>query len=307
MTIAKGDREENHRDAFGLMMRELGDRAIDTTLFDSYQPPFSGTILRTTWEELVRAECVGRIGVSQYRLTAKGWLVGLELSGISQSQGYMERVGGLLATMKRHVKGRKDSAIIELHQLALECGEPEGWLFNVIDSRASSSMGSGRTGARWFRAESGRLVEIPVDFNMEPIDIAAALTVGHLEKIQALEERIDDIETDRAQFHCPYCDAPTSGMGGEDFPNHYCYVTYQHFACGYVTADGFEEVPCPYGPHWPELEEFDFMTKQDGDMWVCYSLAKTDRARRVHIFRQVGRTKEEAEERARRAAAPKTK
>ncbi len=37
MTIARKKREDNRREAFELMMKELGDRAIDTTLFDSEQ------------------------------------------------------------------------------------------------------------------------------------------------------------------------------------------------------------------------------------------------------------------------------
>jgi hypothetical protein len=84
-------------------------------------------------------------------------------------------------------------------------------------------------------------------------------------------------------------------------------VTYERFECGYVTGDGFEEAPCPYGPNWPALDEFDFVTKQDGDLWVCYPTGKTERAKRLHIYREMGTSREEAEERAREAAAPKKK
>ena len=290
-----------------LRLRQLGDGAIDTTLFDADAVPFAGQILRTTWEELTRAEYVSEITKTRYRLTPKGWLLGLELVGASQSPEYQERLGKILAALKRYVKGRKESAVVELRRLAQESGEPEGWIFNIIDSRASSSTGSGRVGAAWFSNERGRLVEIPVDFNLEPIDIASSLRFQHQEKIQELEERIGEIEEDRAQFHCPYCDAEICGIAGEDFPNHHCYVTYEQFACGYMTADGHEEAPCPYGPKWPKLEEFEFVTKENGDLWICYSSPKTERARRVQGSRGIGRTKDEAEEQARQALAPNKK
>lgn len=306
MTLARHEREENHRLAFGLMIQELGDRAIDTSLFDPTRRPFECQVLRTTWEELLRLGHVECVSSPQYRLTAQGWLVGLETSGISKSSAFLERLGRVLATMKRHVKGRLDSVVIPLQQLAEESKEPEGWIFNVVDSKASST-GNERTGANWFGRERGRLVEIPVDFNLEPVDIASSLTVEHLRRIQQLEERLEEVEEDRAQFHCPYCDAPISGVGHEDYSEHHCVVTYESFECGYVTADGHEHVPCRYGPHWPTLDEFDFVTKKEGATWLCYPTAKTDRARRVHISGQVGRTKEEAEERARQAASRKTK
>ena len=304
MTVSKNEREENHRVAFRLMLQELGDRAIDTTFFDSSRPPFEGRVLRTTWEELDRQGNVQRMGSSLYRLTPKGWLIGLEILGTSKSSEFMERLGRLLAAVKAHVKGRRESATVSLQQLAEESKEAEGWIFNVIDSRASST-GSDRKGADWM--ERGRLVSIPVDFNLKPVDIASALTAQHLQRMRELEERLEAAEEDRAQFHCPYCDAPFVGAHDEDYPEHHCIVTYEGFACGYVTADGQEHVPCPYGPNWPTLDEFDFVTKQDGHSWVCYPTGKTDRARRVHVFREMGRTREEAEELAKKAASRKTK
>ena len=306
MTLANNDRLKNQKDALRLMIEELGDGALDTTFFESDERPFAGQVLRTTWEELAREGHVETVGALQYRLTAKGWLVGLEVTGISKSTAYRERLGRVLAAMKRHVKGRKDSTIVPLWQLAAESGEPDGWIFNVVDSRASST-GNERTGAKWYEGARGRLIEVPVDFNLEPVDLVSALTVQHLKRIEELEARLEEVELDRAQFHCPYCDAPLSTVGHQDYPEYHCIVTYESFECGYGTADGIEETPCPYGPRWPVLDEFDFNTKQEGDLWVCYPTGKTRRARQVHIYREVGSTKEEAEERARNAVAPKKK
>jgi len=307
MTIATREREKNHRSAFDLMMRELGDRAIDTALFDSEVSPVTGVVLRTTWQELADSGYVDRVAETQYRLTAKGWLAGLELSGVANTKEYQERIGHVLRAMKAHVKGRTGSKVVELRALAAESNEPEGWIFNIIDSRASSLIGSARKGATWYQDERGRLVEIPVDFNLEPVDIAAALTIPHLERIQALEERVEHFEEERAQFHCPYCDAEVAGIAGQDYPEHHAYVTYEEFACGRVTADGFEEVPCPYSPHWPPLDEFEFAAQPEGRLWICEPVPTTERARRVRTRREIGRTKEEAEQNARFSVAPKVK
>ncbi len=46
-----------------------------------------------------------KLGVSQYRLTARGWLAAVELSGVANSVPYKERLARLLATMKAHVDG----------------------------------------------------------------------------------------------------------------------------------------------------------------------------------------------------------
>jgi hypothetical protein len=310
MTIGRREREQNQQLAFSLMVNALGDRAIDTTLFDAETPPFAESVLRTTWEDMVRGGHVSKVRDAQYRLTPKGWLAALELSGAAASDAYRERLGRVFAAMKSHVKGRHDSRVVDLRALAEESNEPEGLIFNIIESRASSPVSAGRRGATWFAGERGLLVEIPVDFNMDPVDIVAALTVPHLEKIQALEERLERAEEDRAQYHCSECDAEISSITGQDFPEHHAYVTYETFACGRVTADGWDEVPCPYGPNWPQLDEFEFIARKEGDLFVCSPMPKTDRARRAwyrSTTREVGRTKEEAEENARIAVAPKVK
>jgi len=251
---------------------------------------------------------VSRVHKGLYRLTPRGWLTAIELSGAAQSEVYRERLGKVLAAMKAHVKGRRESDVVDLPTLAAESNEPEGFVFNIIESRASSPVSAGRRGATWFEGERGRLVEIPVDFNMEPVDIAAALTTPHLEKIQALEERLGRVEEERAQYHCPHCDAEVSGITGEDFPEHHAYVTYETFACGRMTADGWEQRPCPYGPNWPQLDEFDFVFKEHGKGFVCYPMPKTDRAIRAWTSATgFGRTKADAEENAKIAVAPKVK
>ena len=114
VTIGRRERAENQRVAFVLMLSALGDDAIDTTLFDSEASPFAESVQRTTWEDLVRAHYVSRIVATTYRLTAKGWLAALKLSGAAESSSYLERVSRVLAAMKAHVKGRRDSKVVDL-------------------------------------------------------------------------------------------------------------------------------------------------------------------------------------------------
>ena len=289
------------------MLNALGNQAIDTTLFDICEAPFADSILRTTWEDLARGGHVDRVGGSHYRLTARGWLAALEFSGEARSEAYQERIGTVLGAMKRHVKGRRESAVVALKNLSSEAGEPEGLIFNIVESRASV-IGDSRRGATWFANERGRLIEIPLDFNMEPVDVVTALTIPHLERIQALEARLEVVEEERARYHCPHCDAALASASAEDFPEYHAIVTYERFACGMLTADGFEEEPCPYSDAWPRLDEFNFQAEENGRLWVCRPRPRTARARRVRMIRDaVGRTKEEAEENARTLYEPKVK
>src|SRR4051812_33477216 len=117
MTASRQEREENQRQVFALMLDVLGDQAIDTTLFDISEQPFEGRFLRTTWEDLARGGYVDFLRGSQYRLTARGWLAALEISGSAGSNAYQEKIGRVLAAMKGHVKGRRDSAVVDLKAL----------------------------------------------------------------------------------------------------------------------------------------------------------------------------------------------
>jgi len=71
-------------------------------------------VIRTTWEDMTRAGHIESIGQRQYRLTAKGWLVGLAIAGLVPSDEYEARLGRLFAAMKSHVKPREESAIVTL-------------------------------------------------------------------------------------------------------------------------------------------------------------------------------------------------
>jgi hypothetical protein len=309
MTLSKEQREKNNELALKLIFEDLGDDPISLRIFLSNDPRYERAVDRTTWEDLTRNEYLSLVfsteGARGYRLTARGWLLCLELTGTSKSDGFKQRLGRIIAAMKRHVKGRAAPAILSPWELANESREPFGLLFNVIDSRASSSLNSGRIGATWYKGQRGQFLEIPVDFNMEPIDIAAGLNVKHFQMIEDLELRLRKAEEDRAQFHCPDCDSTIVSSGTEDIPEAHSIVMHEHYACGRHTIDGFEESPCPYGPRWPNLDEFEFKIEDHGTFWSCYALPKTERARGVSMLSVQGKTKDDAEAKARKAAAPK--
>ncbi len=311
MTRSTKERQRNNEAALKLMYELLNDSAIDTALFEANSLPFAGTVIRTTWEDLLSNGYVELALTDEsfrvYRLTAKGWLVCLHLTNATSSSVFMARLGRLLATMKKHVKGRTTPKLVSISDIATESCEAAGWIFNVIDSRATTSSTIERIGAKWFNNERGRLIEIPLNFNMEPIDIAAGLNVQHLQKIAELEDRLHEFQIEHARFHCPDCDAPLIGGGQQDFPEDHCIVNYENYECGLITADGFEEAPCRYGPRWPSLDEFEFRTASHGSYWSCYAMAMTDRARRVTVPMAYAATEEQAKLILQTGASPKKK
>jgi hypothetical protein len=302
MTIGRTKRESNQLDALRLMLRELGFGSIQVTFFDATATPFSDAIFRTTWAELESQGYVLRTGESRYRLSARGWLVALEADGIGQE--FRDQYGRIVGALKRHVKGRTADAVATLSDIANASGEPKGLIFNIIDSRATTSLNSGRVGAIWVENERGVLIDIPVNFGSEPLDITAALSAVHLAKIEELEEALRVANKDWARRHCPDCDSEIVQMGDVDHAEDHCIVSYETYACGLVLADGFEESPCHYGPRWPKIEEFDFVTTPSGRGFRCTVVGKTERAKRIHLPVAYGKTKEEAELIARDQAVP---
>ena len=83
MTMSATTRLENHRTALALLLQDLGDHAIDVKVFPPAAPVFS-SVRRTTWESLERDGYVTSVASLGYRLTAKGWLLALEASGLSR-------------------------------------------------------------------------------------------------------------------------------------------------------------------------------------------------------------------------------
>jgi len=143
MTMAIRERQENHRLAFRLLIQELGDRAIDTTLFDSIAEPFASQIIRTTWEEIVRAEYVEAVGVRHYRLTAKGWVAGLEITELAQSPGSDRGNSSPAATLRQYPIRSANRKKLRMAARVRPCeigASPESASISAKRSRSSGSV-----------------------------------------------------------------------------------------------------------------------------------------------------------------------
>jgi hypothetical protein len=116
------------------------------------------------------------------------------------------------------------------------------------------------------------------------------------EAIQELQEELEDVRDDLAQFQCPYCQAPLSyrnevvldaDLGVEG--------TVETFACGYTDGDGGGlERFCPSDPRFPKFEEFDLDVREANGQWTCYVRPSTKHAQHLSILRGVAWSEEEA-------------
>ena len=170
MTLSKTERSENIELALKLMMGELGDNAIDESWFEIDKPPYEN-IYSTTWQGLQdRYWIEGRntMGRKRCQLTASGWLEGLRITGLLEAGEMKQKVGKLMAELKRFVEGRQDEAIVDIHGVVREAGVPFGFVFNIIESNYVDIV-LGRKGAEWHPQARGQLIKIPVDLGLEPL------------------------------------------------------------------------------------------------------------------------------------------
>lgn len=295
MTVSRNERSQNCWRAVTLMLEQLGDGAIDDTLFDPADASFQD-IIPTTWSELERDGWVEQIKeTQQYRFTGLGWLQAIKSAGKLDDNSLSTRAGPLFATMKAYVKGRQKPCVVKLSELALKSAVPEGVVFNIIESNVLEEHFK-RRGAMWH--ERGRLVFIPVDFNVEPADVNMLFKEEMLNRIEKLEEELAQTKEELSIYKCPHCGAPLSTTGPIELDEH-TEDTVEVFACGYSTG-GWNERPCPSDPKFPKLEDYEFKFTETQTRWgtecVCLALSKTDMARKVSLMSQRGRTRDEAQQ-----------
>lgn len=131
----------------------------------------------------------------------------------------------------------------------------------------------------------------------------SGLALQELEETLARKnEELERTREDLAPYKCEDCGAPLVSTHQQDFPDYHCIITYDSFACGHQTADGSTERPCPKGPNFPRLEDYEFIYKEKGtEAWLCLAKPKTRMAQGVDLPMGQGRTQEEAAEHIRRA------
>lgn len=291
MTYSEKERLGHCRNALEGMLRLLGDGAIAETVFDPKEGRLED-IVKTTWTDLCdekwleSAEIQGR-----YRLTGFGWLQALRITGELKKEEFTRRLANACASMKSYVEGRRDPAVVRLGDLAGKANVPEGWLFNFIESRFVEEF-HGRKGPHWDK----RMVFIPAEFEMAPLDLDSLLVNEAEGRIAELQAKIDEIREQLKQYRCPYCGSALSSSGPVPLSEHH-EGYFETFECGYCRVDGFEKRLCPSDPKFPKLEELDLTTMQRGGEWYCIAVAKTDNARKIELLSGYANTEEEAKQR----------
>jgi hypothetical protein len=300
MTIADTDRRNDAEKLLGALLEALGDDAIDLRLFDPDSPEFGG-FLKTSWSELETSEFVASTPVPPgfvYRLTPTGWVEALVRRGFLDDEHIKDRLASLAAALKRKVKGRVVSAVVDLDTLARESRIPTGWIFNAVDSRLLNRVHR-RRDAFWLGGGRGRLVVVPTDFGMTQIDLFEDIRSQN----EQLREELAAVKDEISGYRCPHCSAELSSRNDIDLDEH-TIGTVQSFECGYTTVDGCLESPCPSDPRFPTLEDFELRTTCNANplipndqWWICSAVGKTPMAMKVRVPSASGRTDAEARER----------
>jgi hypothetical protein len=298
MTLSERDRLANLEAALSLMMEEVGDKAIDVTLFDPKAATFGG-IYQTTWKDLERRRWVEGHR-EKYRLTGRGWIRALQRLGTQ----FVERLRRLAGTLKYYVKGRNNDEVVALSEVARDANLPEGWVFNVIEVNLLDKLSRKfrASGATW--SEKGRLVLIPCDFGIDPVDIPDDLfsAVEQLKNsLSETEECLTEVEGELAEYRCTWCRAPLSETIQIPLDEEQRdWGIREVYACGLDMVDKFVQQPCPSDPKFPKLEDFELCFKENSSetlfKWTCYAKPKTKYAQKLRLMREVGRTKQEAQQ-----------
>jgi hypothetical protein len=170
MTLSRTERSENIELALKLMMGELGEYGINQLLFEIDKPPYEN-IYPTTWQYLEDQYLIERLdtmGARHCELTGPGWLQGLRVIGTIEAPDTREKVGKVMAELKRHVEGREEKEFEYVEVIADEAEVPLGFVYNIIESGYIETV-LNRKGAQWYPRAPRRMVEIPVDFGLEPL------------------------------------------------------------------------------------------------------------------------------------------
>jgi hypothetical protein len=134
-------------------------------------------------------------------------------------------------------------------------------------------------------------------YDAHPRAMLEAIVTG--EAIDQLQDEIDQLHDELIEYRCPYCRASLSTRETIDYDQKNSGLV-DTFECGYATG-GFRERPCPFGPKFPHLEDYDLQItvneeESSGFRYTCHTFPKTDAARCVDLRTGYGRTADEARE-----------
>jgi hypothetical protein len=229
--------------------------------------------------------------MSQYILTADGWAEAFARSDAPSDPQFLDRIGRLSQAIKARVKGRRSSLLVRFDDIVGASGVPSGWAFNVIDSHLISRL-QARRDASWFQHARGRLVEIPRDFGLEAIDLFADLRAENM-KLKEEAERFQELYADS---RCPTCSAPLVHLG--EWEHEYGSEEVREYRCGLTVGAPNGDIVCTSDPNFPKFEDFELITKFDGETWICYAKQSPGNHYRGSIYLSPthGKTEEEAKD-----------
>ena len=167
MTLSQRVRFEDAERALRLMMAELGDCWIRGHWFEVSRQPYDA-VYPTTWgtlegSGLVRA--IRTIGHTRYELSPVGWLRGLELT--DRMEDAKEKVGKIIAELKKAVKGRSKEALVYSDSVASRAGVPHGFMCNAIESDFIGTVLRRKTVQVSALEKGGYLLKVPIDFGLD--------------------------------------------------------------------------------------------------------------------------------------------
>lgn len=159
MTISAAERKQEKEDLLKSLVVRLGDQMFTDERFREADFP---AVSPTTWHSLYEKEELRRDrerGTNCFWLTPKGWKSGLELTQRIKDPELIERLSRICEAAKRHVKGRRDGALVYGPELATEANVPLGWMANAIRSELIEEVFN-QVGISF---AEGMYVRIPID------------------------------------------------------------------------------------------------------------------------------------------------
>jgi hypothetical protein len=117
------------------------------------------------------------------------------------------------------------------------------------------------------------------------------------EALQDLQDELEYVKEELAQFQCPYCASPLSARNEVELDADLGVSgSLERFVCGYAHVDGALEQPCPSDPLFPKFEDYELVVRESKGQWTCYAQPKTKMARHLSVLRGVAWTEEEAKD-----------
>jgi hypothetical protein len=161
MSLSSGERDGQLKAALIAIFEYAdGNRSTDVYLQKDVWPYFD-SIVNTTWKELEQRGCVTVVHLGYiYRLTPKGWLRGLDLSGELLKPELKEKLGQILRSLKDDVKGREEDGVILPQHVSDDSGVPKGFVENAIDCSLIERV-LRRVGGSWDKKSNDTVISIP--------------------------------------------------------------------------------------------------------------------------------------------------